>query len=144
VNASTPRGIGYGIFSGLGVALVYGLLAGLFELSGFSRLGLLVLGFASGWIIGNSIAYGTWRGREHAPQTWLRWLAVAISLLAWVGALFVAYFMSQALLPSASTPLGSRLSLDGFINWLSPTDSTRFIDYIALALMAVMAWRGAR
>ena len=141
---STTRGIGYGVLAGVGVAVVYGLIAGIFELADASRLGNLVLGFVAGWIIGNAIAYGTWRGKEHTTIKSLQWLAVVISVVAWVGALLVAYVLSQALLPSANTPLTDRLSLNGFLEWFNPTDSGRFIDYVAVALMALMAWRGAR
>jgi len=73
----------------------------------------------------------------------LRWAAVAISVLAWVGALALAFTISQALLPQASTPLASRLTLSGFLDYFTGIDLS-FIHFIALALMSFMAWRGAR
>jgi hypothetical protein len=141
VNArSTTRGILFGIGAGALVVLVYAVFAEVLELT----LGLLVVGFAGGWLIGNGVAYGAWSGREHEPSRALRWSAVAITMVAWVVAVFVAFVISQALIPAASTPLSSRVTLDGFLDYFNGLDVTRLVHLVALALMALMAWRGAR
>jgi hypothetical protein len=137
---STVRGIVFGVLAAIAVALAYGVLSEPFEFS----LGLLVVGFAGGWLIGNSIAYGAYAGGEHDPYPPLQWAAVVISAVAWVGALVIAYVITQLLLPQASTPLTTRLSLQGFLDYFVGLDLTRFIHLIALALMTFMAHRGAR
>ncbi len=139
-GASTARGVIYGILAALGTAVVYGILSEPIEFS----LGLLVIGFVGGWLIGNSIAYGTWSGREHETRKPLRWIAVALAASAWVGALVIAFVVSQALLPQAATPLSERVTVSGFVNYFLGLDIVRFIHVVSLALMASMAWRGAR
>ena len=136
---STSRAVVLGVLAGIVIAVVYGILSEPIEFT----FGLLVVGVLGGWLIGNAITYGAWRGKEHETQRSLRWTAVAISVLAWVGALALAFFISQALLPQASTPLVSRLTLSGFLDYFTGIDLS-FIHFIALALMAFMAWRGAR
>ncbi len=137
---STAKAVAYGIAAGLAVALVYGILSEPFEIS----LGLLVVGFVGGWLIGNAIAWGAWSGKEHEARRPLQWAAVAISIVVWVGALFVAFVISQALIPDASTSLASRVTPGGFADYFFGLDLIRFIHVLALALMAFMAWRGAR
>ncbi|HEY5488819.1 MAG TPA: hypothetical protein VIK00_03190 [Candidatus Limnocylindrales bacterium] len=139
-GASTARGILLGVLAAIVTAIVYGVLSEPFEFS----LGLLVIGFVGGWLIGNAVAYGSWSGREHETITALRWTAVALAVVAWVGALFLAFVISQALLPQAVTPLSERVTVGGFVDYFLGLDIVRFIHVIALALMALMAWRGAR
>ena len=139
-RASAARGITYGIVAAIGIALVYSVFA---EVLGFT-LGLLVIGFVGGWLIGNGIAYGVWSGREHATIRALRWTAIALAAVAWVGALAIAFVISQALLPQAATPLSVRVTVGGFVDYFFGLDIVRFIHVISVALMASMAWRGAR
>jgi len=139
-GASAARGITFGIVAALGTALVYGVLSEPFEFS----LGLLVIGFVGGWLIGNGIAYGVWSAKEHETIRVLRWIAVALAAIAWVGALVIAFVISQALLPQAVTPLSERVTLSGFVDYFLGLDIVRFIHVISLALLASMAWRGAR
>jgi hypothetical protein len=136
---STARGLTLGILAGIGVLLAYALLAEPLELT----YGLLVIGFVGGWLIGNGISFGTWRGREHDTDRALRWAALVISTLAWVCALGLAFVISQALVPQASTSLASRATLTGFVDYFTGLEGN-FIHFIAFALMAFMAWRGAR
>jgi hypothetical protein len=139
-GASAARGIAYGIAAAVGTAVVYSVFA---EVLGFT-LGLLVIGFVGGWLIGNGIAYGVWSSREHATIRALRWTAVALAAVAWVGALAIAFLISQALLPQAATPLSERVTVGGFVDYFLGLDIVRFIHVISLALLASMAWRGAR
>lgn len=113
------------------------------EVLGFT-LGLLVIGFVGGWLIGNGIAYGVWSGREHETIRALRWTAVALAALGWIGALVIAFVISQALLPQAATPLSERVTVGGFVDYFLGLDLVRLIHVISLALLASMAWRGAR
>ena len=130
----------YGIVAALGTALVYAVLS---EPIGFT-LGLFVIAVCGGWLIGNGIAYGVWSGRQHETIKALQWTALALAVLAWIGAIVLAFVISQALLPQATTPLGERLTVGGFVDYFFGLDVVRFIHVIDLALMAFMAWRGAR
>ena len=139
-GASAARGITFGIAAAIGTAVVYSVFA---EVLGFT-LGLLVIGFVGGWLIGNGMAYGAWSGRDHETIKAFRWTAVALAAIAWVGALVIAFVISQALLPQAATPLSERVTVGGFVDYFLGLDIVRFIHVISLALMASMAWRGAR
>lgn len=124
----------------MNVAVVYGILSEPFGVF----LGLLVVGVGGGWLIGNAIAYGTWIGKEHETIRALQYGAIGISVLTWIGALVLAYVISQILLPQASTPASARISIAGFFDYFGALDLTHFIHVIALVLMSFMAWRGAR
>ncbi len=137
---STPRAIAFGIVSALGVILVYGLLSEPLELT----LGLLAVSFFGGWIIGNSIAYGAWSNNPHDTDRPMQWFALTISVGAWVGALILAFTISQALIPDPTFPLSSRLNVNDFFTYLLGLEFVPVIHVIALALLAIMAWRGAR
>jgi len=134
------RAVLLGVAAANAVTLVYGVLSEPFEFS----LGLLVVGFAGGWLIGSAVAYGAWSGREHETVRAVRWFAAVLAVAAGLAALFLAYTISQALLPQASTSVASRLSPSGFIDYLSGLDLVRIIHVVALALMAFMASRAAR
>ena len=68
-----------------------------------------------------------------------------MTLGGWLIGLGLAYMISQALIPEASTALIERLSVDGFRVYFSGVfDAVGLIHFLSLALMAVMAWRGAR
>ena len=136
---STARGLTLGVVAGAGVGLAYAFLTEPLELT----FGLLVIGFVGGWLIGNGISYGAWRGREHEPQRSLRWAALVITTLAWIFALGLAFVISQALVPQASTTVASRITLSGFVDYFTGLEGN-FVHFIAFALMAFMAWRGAR
>jgi hypothetical protein len=137
---STLRAILFGVGAAIIVVLAYAAFAEILQFT----LGLLVVAFVGGWLIGNGIAYGAWSGREHETRRAWQWFAIATSIVAWVAAVFLAFFISQALLPAASTPLNARITLDGFLAYFNGLDVTRVVHVVALALMAFMAWRGAR
>lgn len=139
-RSNTGRGVAFGLAAAVAVAITYGILAGAIELT----LGLIVVALVGGWVVGNAVAYGTWRGAVHDRNPSLQRLAVVLSIAAWVGALSVAYVISQALFPQATTPLSGRLSVAGFFDYVTGLDIVRFIHLIALAAMALIAWRGAR
>ena len=134
------RAIVFGVGAGALVVVAYAAFAEILQFT----LGLLVVAFVGGWLIGNGIAYGAWSGREHEPRRAWQWFAIATSVITWVAAVFLAFVISQALLPAASTPLSARVTLDGFLNYFNGLDVTRVIHLVALALMAFMSWRGAR
>lgn len=139
-HGSTTRAILFGIGAGVIVVVAYAAFAEILEFT----LGLLVVAFVGGWLIGNGIAYGAWSGREHESRRAWQWFAIATSVGAWVAAVFLAFVISQALLPAASTSVSARVTLDGFLNYFNGLDVTRVVHVVALALMAFMAWRGAR
>ena len=139
-QGSTVRAILFGIGAGVIVVLAYAAFAEILQFT----LGLLVVAFVGGWLIGNGIAYGAWSGHEHEPSRAWQWFAVATSMVAWVAAVFLAFVISQALLPAANTPLSARVTLDGFLTYFNGLDVTRVIHVVALALLAFMASRGAR
>ncbi len=143
-HATEPRGLrsyGLGLLAGLAVALVYGLCA---ELLGL-QLGLVAVGFVGGMGIGAAVTRGAWQGRPHVTLRRLQIVAALIGLGAWIAGVLIAYLVSQALLPQASTPLLERLSFGRFSDYFVGLDEQiRFIHAAALAALAYMAWRGAR
>lgn len=140
-RARTPSAYGLGLLAGLGFAIAYGIAA---EAIGLSW-GLLAVGFFGGWIIGGAVGYGAWSGSAHVRVTSLQVGAAAIAGAAWLLALVIAYVVSQSLIPQATTGLLERVSLGGFFDYLGGTfDYVRLIHVLAFALLAIMAWRGAR
>jgi len=137
---STPRAIVFGIAAGTIVALAYGLLSEPIEFT----LGLFVVGIVGGWLIGNAVSYGAWHGKTHEAHRPLQWAAVAIAVVAWIAAVYLAFVMSQVFVPAASTPLISRIGIGGLFEYLAGLDLVPIVHIVALALMALMAWRGAR
>ena len=140
IARSTPRAVLFGVISAAFVALAYGILSEPLELT----LGLLAIAFFGGWLIGNAISYGAWRGQAHDTYRPFQWLALALSLVAWASALILAFAVSQAFIPQSSLPLVQRLTVDGFFTYLSGLEFVPVIHVISLALLAFMAWRGAR
>jgi hypothetical protein len=137
----TAYGLGLGLLGGLSFAIVYGLSA---EVLGL-QWGLLVVALVGGWFIGTAVAYGAWAEAEHLPVRALRIGAVLCGSLGWLLGLVVAYVVSQALIPQAATALLERLSLGGYLDYLDGMfDYVRLIHALAVALLAVMAWRAAR
>jgi hypothetical protein len=128
------------VLAALVFALVYGLSA---ELIGLT-FGLPIVALLGGWVIGTAVAYGAWGESAHEPNRRLRQGALALAVAALIVGLIVAYVVSQALIPEAVTPLGSRLSVGGFFDYLLGLDIVRFIHLISLAFVALMAWRTAR
>lgn len=134
------RGLGLGWLAAAAFAVVYALSA---ELVGLT-FGLPIIGLVGGWLIGSAVAYGGWAEFEHLPHRGLRLGAVALAVEGWLLSLILAYFMSQALIPQASTALADRLSLGGFFDYFLGLDFARFLHLLALPLTAFMAWRAAR
>ncbi|MEP7379010.1 MAG: hypothetical protein ABI725_05540 [Chloroflexota bacterium] len=142
-TSDSPRfayGLGLGWLAAFAFALIYGLSA---ELIGLT-FGLPVVALLGGWIIGTVVAYGAWGEGEHPLNRGLRIGAVALAVEGWALGLVLAYVISQALIPQASTALADRLSLGGFFDYLLGLDLVRFIHLLSLAFVALMAWRAAR
>jgi len=135
------RGFDYGLLAGLAVAVAYGVAAELFGLT----WGLLAVGFLGGLLIGAAVTRGAWDRRMHITVRRLQVAAAGIAIGAWLIGIFLAYVISQALFPQATTPLIERVSFDGFSDYFAGLfDSIRFIHAASVAAMAFMAWRGAR
>jgi len=128
----------FGLGTAVPVALVYGILADPFGLS----WGLIAIGIVGGALIGMAVAQGAYDGRFHLVVPRLRWLSALIAVLAWIVAAVVSYVASQVFYQAASTPLAERLSLAGFADYFNGTVFSPSI--LGLAVMAFMAWRGAR
>jgi hypothetical protein len=120
------RATALGILVALVVALVYGLAA---EAIGLT-FGLVVVALVGGYAIGAVVK---------AQRA-----AVALSVGAWLLGLIVAYVVSQALLPQASTSVAERVSVGGFVDYLSGLDVMKIVHPLSLVAMALAAWRGAR
>lgn len=140
IARSTPRALALGIAAAAAVLLAYGVLSEPLEIT----LGLFVIGVVGGWLIGHSVSYGAWRNRDHDPYRPLQWAALALAAGAWVGALILAFVISQALVPNSSVPLSDKLTVSGFFDYLLGQEFVPVVHVIAFALMAFMAWRGAR
>lgn len=135
------RGLDLGLLAGLGFAAVYGLAAEPFGLT----WGLIAVGFIGGVVIGGAVTRGAWGGLRHVAVRRLQLAAALIAIGSWIVGLFVAYVMSQALLPAASTSLLERLSFSGFSDYFAGLfDFVRLSHAAAVAAAAFMAWRGAR
>ena len=128
----------FGLAASVPVALVYGVLADPFGLS----WGLIIVGVIGGFIIGAAVAQGAFNGRFHLIVPRVRWLAAVVAVVCWTGAALVAYVSSQVFYQGAATPLMDRLSVTGLIDYLNSTVFSPSI--LGLAVMAFMAWRGAR
>jgi hypothetical protein len=133
-----PRAALFGLGAAVPVALVYGILADPFGLS----WGLIAIGIVGGALIGMAVAQGAWNGRFHLVVPRVRWLSALIAVFAWAAAAVVAYVGSQFFYQAASTPLADRLSFAGFADYFNGTVFSPSI--LGLAVMAFMAWRGAR
>lgn len=121
-----------------GTGLLYGVLADPIGLS----WGLIVVGLIGGWIIGTAVIHGAYSGRFHLLVPGLRWLAVLVAVIAWVGAAVVAYVASQLFYQQATTSLTERLSAAGFVEYLNS-----FVfgpSILGLVAMAFVAWRTTR
>ena len=144
VLAGEPRAIrayDYGLIAALAVALAYGLAA---ELLGLTW-GLVAVGFIGGVVIGGAVTRGAWGRRKHITIRRLQIAAAGIAIGSWMLGVFVAYFVSQALIPQATTPLLDRVSFGGFSNYFTGLfEQIRLIHAASLAGIAFMAWRGAR
>jgi len=135
------RGFDLGLLAGLAFALAYGLLA---EWLGLTW-GLVAVGFIGGVMIGGAVTRGAWDRRKHITVRRLQIAAAGIAFGSWLLAVFVAYVVSQALFPQATTPLLERLSFGGFTQYFEGLfDSIRLIHAASLAAVVFMAWRGAR
>ncbi len=142
--AEQPRalhGLDLGLLAGLALAAIYGFLADPIGLS----WGLIAVGFIGGIVIGGAVSRGAWANRPHPRRRGLQLMAALIAIGTWIVGLFVAYLMSQALFPQATTSLLERISLGGFSDYFSGLfDTLRLAHAGGVAAMAFMAWRGAR
>lgn len=137
----TVYGFFLGVLAGLAVAVAYGLAAELLGLT-FS---LPVVGLIGGWVIGTAVAFGAWGERNHLASRVVRGSAAVVGVKAWLVGLVVAYVVSQALIPQATNSLLERISVVGFLDYVFGTfDFVRLLHLVALALLAVVAWRSAR
>lgn len=135
------RALGLGALAAVGVGVVYGIAT---EPVGLS-FGLIAIGLVGGIVIGSAVARGAWNGEEHEVNRSVSSAAGLLSVGAGMLGLALAFAISQALLPQASTPLLQRLTLDGFLAYASGMfDSVRVAHAAAIAVMAAVAWRWAR
>ena len=121
------RSTARGLLVALGFAVAYGLAA---EVLGFT-FGLIVVALVGGFVTGAAVK----------PR---RRIGVALAVGAVIVGIVLAYVVSQALLPQASTPFSERVSVSGFTNYFSGLDVMRFVHLLDIALAALTAWRGAR
>jgi hypothetical protein len=128
----------FGVIAALGVALAYGVVAEVFDLS----LGLIIVGLVGGWVIGWAVAQGAWNGRFHLVVPGVRFTAALIGVLSWIAGTLVGYVCGQIFLPAASTPVLQRLSLAGFGEYMSSAVISPSI--LGLAALAFVAWRAAK
>jgi len=135
------HGFDLGLLAGLGFALVYGVCAEVLSLT----WGLAAVGFLGGIVVGGAVTQGAWAGRKHITVHRLQLAAALTGVGAWIVGLFVAYAISQALIPQPSTGLLERLSFGGFSDYFTGQfEFMRVVHAAALAAAAFMAWRGAR
>ena len=134
------KGLAFGALAAAAVGVVYGLSA---ELVGLT-FSLPVVGLVGGWVIGTAVAYGAWGESAHEPDRNVRVGATVLAVASWLLGLVVAYIVSQALIPEATTALGDRLSVGGFFDYFLGLDLVRLLHLLSLALVSFMTWRAAR
>jgi hypothetical protein len=135
------RALALGALAALPIGVVYGIATEPFGLS----WGLLAIGFFGGILIGSVVKYGAWAGVEHTPNASVSSYAGLLAVGAGILGLFVAFVVSQALYPQATTSLLERITLDGFLAYATGLfDLNRVIHGLAFAITAVAAWRWAR
>lgn len=136
-----PQALIWGVPTAALIALVYGVGSEIFGLS----WGLLVVGLLGGIAIGAAVNRGAWSGREHAVDRSVSSTAGLLGVAAGALGIFVAFVISQVLYQDASTPLTDRVSFDAFLAYVGGQfEINRFIHAVAIAIMAVVAWRRAR
>jgi len=123
------RPIAYGVVAALVTAMVWAFLSAVLGL----HVGLVVIGAFGGWIIGSAV-------QPAGPNR--RALAGALAALAWLVGSVLDFAISQALLPGASTPLASRLTLTAYFDYTASTFD--IIQAAAIAILVFVAWRSAR
>lgn len=147
------RRFDYGLVTTLGVALLYGLLYGLVQLS----WGLVAVGLFGGWLIGVAIRRGVATALlrqysdESAPEggsvrrPWPRGtttMGVLFGLLAWFVGNYVAFALIQ-LIEGAGPPL-ERLTPGNFAAFMSAISDPPLLQAAILAAFVVVAGYSAR
>jgi hypothetical protein len=144
LRADQPRGLrsyDLGVLAALAVAVAYGLSAEVFGLT----WGLIAVGFVGGIVIGGAVTRGAWQDAPHVTVRRIQVMAGLIALGGWIVGLFLAYVVSQALIPQAGTPLLERLSFGRFSDYFLGLDEhIRLIHAASMAASVFTAWRGAR
>jgi hypothetical protein len=128
----------WGLLAMLGVAAAYGVLVYPVGL----EWGLIAVGIGGGWLIGRAINHGAWHGLPHRRNWSLKILAVVLALVAWLLGMFISYALGQLLLEGATQPLLERISPAGFSQYMAQVYAIH--HGIAMAALAIMAWRTAR
>jgi hypothetical protein len=131
MESPTRRGrpLAFGVVAAIGTGAAWALLSAVLDL----HFGLLVVAAFGGWLIGMAVKPVGSRARR-----WAIALALAAALVGSIG----DFVLSQLLLPQSSTPLGQRLSISSYLDYLSGTFD--IIDALAIALLVLVAWRSAR
>ena len=62
------------------------------------------------------------RPRRTIPIARISGQRSCLSIVAWVGALILAFVISQALVPDSSVPLSDKLTVSGFFDYLFGLD----------------------
>jgi hypothetical protein len=109
-------------------ALAWSLCKGILELG----VGLLAVAVLGGWSIGAVV-----RPIRRAPL-----IAIAFSVLAWLGGLVGTWLIAMALLQASSRTFIERLGATPFVDWLSPQFG--LLEIISLLLFMGSAAYGAR
>lgn len=138
---NTLHALDLGLLAGIATAIAYGVCD---EGLGLSW-GLVAVGFIGGIFIGGAVTRGAWANHPHPTVHRLQLMSALIGVGAWIAGLFIAYVISQALIPQASTPFLERVSFAGFSDYFAGLfDYVRLIHAASVAAIAFMAWRGAR
>ena len=134
---SVARAAAAGALSAATLALAWGLAEGELGLD----IGLLVLAAFGGWLVGASVRWGAWRGRDRRRVTGLRALAATLAILVWPVAQAAAWVATRATLPESSLDLAGRLASTPYLTFVGDT-----VGPAALAevfLLGLIAWLAA-
>jgi uncharacterized protein YjeT (DUF2065 family) len=154
------RGSGYGLAATLIVAVLYGVLYGVVQLS----LGLIAVAVFGGWLIGTAVRRGVLARRAPQPSAgpaagppaesrsgerpWPNGTSITAALLglaAWIAGLYIAFAFTQ--LMEGTGPFAERLSpanFAGFIDALLAAPDQQLIQVAVVAALLVVGAYSAR
>jgi hypothetical protein len=132
------RSVVFGVPIALVIALGYGVIRSVLDLSA----GLLALSALGGWLLGWAVRSGAWSGRPHRPSGWPGALAVVLAVGAWIGGLIASWLVALWLLPESTRTFAERLGDQPFLDWLGPQLGP--LEPVQLLVIVAVAWVSAR
>ncbi len=132
------RALGYGLGAAILTGLGFAVVGGVLDLP----VALPVIAGFGGLFIGFSVRRGAWSGARHVPSRSVVLAAICLALLAWLGGEFGAYLFALLLRPDSALTFAERLAGESFMDWLGPQFGP--LEIIELFLLGGIARYAAR